>query len=327
LTYLRYHAPKALEIPGADRLTPELLADFVARLESRVSPRTTCGYLHSLRMMVQAMWPAGDWSWLHRPLARLHQRAGRSQITEHDLVPVDRLFAAGLNAMRSADALVDPIRRAVRFRDGLMLALNAAAALRCRNLAMIQLGRHLIARGDGYVLAFQANEMKARRRHEVPLPPQLTPLIERYLSEHRPVLLNGATHDAFWVTQYGMPQGERALCQRFPKLTRKLLGKRLTSHKVRHCLASSIVDRDPGHARIAATLLGHAAFSTTEAFYIRGSMLLASRAQGNLIAARRAAAQDANSAGRRDGDRHDGCGFMDKHQPPRLAMKTDVRCK
>src|SRR5690349_25163558 len=114
------------------------------------------------------MWPATDWSWGCRPLARLHQRCGRSQLTEHDLVPVDRLFTAGLRAMRDADEVPDPIRRAVRFRDGLMLALNAAAALRCSNLAMIRVGRHLIVRGDSYMLAFAAAEMKTRRRHAVP---------------------------------------------------------------------------------------------------------------------------------------------------------------
>jgi integrase/recombinase XerD len=292
LTHLHHHAPETLCLPPTDRLTTERLAKFVARLETQVSPRAVHGYVQALRMLLVVMNPAADWSWLRRPIARLHLRAGRSRITEHDLLPVDRLLRGGIRAMREAETDAGPsaLYTAVRYRDGLMVALNAAAALRRRNLAAIRIGRNLVARGDCYILIFEADEMKTRRRHEIPLPALLTPFIEGYLTLHRPLLLQGATHDALWVSQYRAPLAMNGIGQRFPKLTKRMTGKRLTSHRVRHCLASSIVNCDPAHARNAVSLLGHVSYATSETFYVRGNMLLASRAQGSLIAARRAGA-------------------------------------
>lgn len=62
------------------------------------------------------------------------------------------------------------------YRDGLMIALQAAILLRPRNFAALRLDMHLHRQPDGYFLIVPADEIKNRRIIEEPIPQELTAL-------------------------------------------------------------------------------------------------------------------------------------------------------
>jgi hypothetical protein len=76
----------------------------------------------------------------------------------------------------------------VRFRNG--LAFTAVTALRRKNLAEMEIGGHLCRRGDRLWVVFDAS-VKNQEIFDVPLAEFPAPYMERYLTHHRPALLQG----------------------------------------------------------------------------------------------------------------------------------------
>jgi integrase/recombinase XerD len=80
-------------------------------------------------------------------------------------------------------------RRAVHYRDGLIIALRAYRPLRLKNFASIVLGVHVVQQGGGWWLKFPTSRMKAKRPYEVAFPAALVPELEHYLAIHRTTFL------------------------------------------------------------------------------------------------------------------------------------------
>ena len=181
--------------------------------------------------------------------------------------------------MRDAEAAssLDPKLRAIQFRDGLMLALQAARALRRKNFAQIEIGWHLVRNAGGYVLRFEAAEMKNCRVFEIPVPDELTGDFDRYIEHHRPVLAGGRDSTALWLARDGNPMTINSVGARFEKITARHLGKPMGLHLARHGLATGLAIEDPDNVRMGASMLGHASFDTTERNYIGARHIEASR--------------------------------------------------
>ena len=61
----------------------------------------------------------------------------------------------------------------------------------------------------------------------------------------------------------------------------------INPHSFRTCAATSFALRSPGLARLAAALLGHRDFRTTETYYIKADQLEASRGVNAVLGALR----------------------------------------
>ena len=61
---------------------------------------------------------------------------------------------------------------------------------------------------------------------------------------------------------------EESLTAMVKQRTQERFGHALNPHLFRDCAATDIAAHDPEHARIAAPVLGHADFRTTEAHYV-----------------------------------------------------------
>ena len=149
----------------AARVTPETVRDYLASLAG-LADYTVIGRLAYLLQVVAAMAPERDWRWLRQVVARLHRRSPRGRDKHPRLRASAELFQAGLALMAAAEqsAARDPLAPAVLYRNGLILALLAARPLRRRNLAMIELDRHLVRTEGGWLLVFAAEETKNRIR-------------------------------------------------------------------------------------------------------------------------------------------------------------------
>ncbi|MGE3298556.1 MAG: tyrosine-type recombinase/integrase [Porticoccaceae bacterium] len=187
-----------------------------------------------------------------------------------------------MGPLRAASGHADPVdagqagsgrQRALRYRDGLLIAFLAARPLRRRNLAALRLGHSLRRHGPDWWIDIPAGETKTGAPIRMPVPPAITAAIDCYLAEHRPVLAGGrgrwwrAAGDALWLSVQGSPMTEMALYDRVVRITRAALGRPLNPHLFRDCAATAIATDDPDHVRIAAPLLGHSTLATTERHY------------------------------------------------------------
>lgn len=273
LAWLRHRGELgATDVPAA-RLTRAAVGAYLRDLARVNGTHTQLARLAELYEAAQVMGPGQDWQWIRRVAARV--RAGHRPVRDKRprMVGAEDLYALGCRLMEDASARGTPRQRAVRFRDGLAIALLAARPLRRRNLAALRIGRHLVRRGEAWWIQLAPAETKTRAPLEMPWPEALAPMLEAYLARHRPVLAasagrwKGAVGDALWVSADGSPMTEMALYDRVVARTRAAFGRPVNPHLFRDCAATSVAIEDPAHIGIASPLLGHRNAGTAELHY------------------------------------------------------------
>lgn len=281
------------------RATPDRIARFIAELQTMVALSTTISYVRYLELAVRALLPNQDFGWLLPIVARVRRLPAHAHDKRSRLVAFDELFAYGLDLMERAehDCDLSLPQRACGYRDGLMLALLAARPLRRGNFSRIEIGRHLVRRGDDYWLCFAAYEVKNRIELEMPIPTILVPCLERYLSQHRPVLCAGADrlhgsrlHPAgnyLWVTSYHSAMSPGSVYGRITALTKAKFGRCVNPHLFRDSAATSVAIDDPAHVYITKSILGHTTLRMSEKYYNQATSLEATRRYQQHIQERR----------------------------------------
>ncbi len=286
-----------LERAPADRVSPKLVMRYVERLRTTCNDSTVHSRVRLLYQVLAVMAPDRDWRWLRR----IFQKLGATILTRRDkqgrIVSSRRLYEAGLDFMRRAEAEegLHAQRRAVMFRDGLLVALLAARPLRLSNIASIRIDQHLVRLGEEYWLRFDSNETKNARPIEVPVPDQLVPFLERYLERHRRELLGPSDLPHLWITVQGRAANPNTVYKRIVSLTKDAFGWAINPHLFRDCAATSVAIDDPEHIQIAAAILGHGSLKTTHKHYIQAQSVTASRRYGGTIANLRRRARESGS--------------------------------
>ena len=167
-----------------------------------------------------------------------------------------------------------------------MLVILLATGLRSGNFAGLRVGHSLVERSDGWWVAFNARETKHRRPIELPLPSELTPMIDEYLGVWRPVLLqrsgepkSGGSADTglLWLGRYGGAFGRKKVAKRIGEVTRRGLGCAMNPHLFRKLIPTELSIHDAAHVGIAQLLLGHASYDTTQRYYNLGRSIDAAR--------------------------------------------------
>jgi integrase len=299
LQWLSDNDPLALRLAPADRMTPERVARYLADRQSVNASSTVHLRILHLSRMVAVMTGAPAPPWLREVVARLERAIEPARDDRARLVPAATLLELGLRLMARAEAGEGlPWQNALLYRDGLMIAIQSVAWPRVGNLAMIRVGKHLQRRGDQWWLTFEADEMKGGRPHELPLPVELTPAIDRCLGTWRPLLLARRARqkkpphpeaDRLWLGCYGAPLPAKDLNAIINRVTRRELGRAVNPHLFRKLVPTELAIHDPAHVGIAQRLLGHASYRTTEDAYNLASSLEAARRYQGALAALRAA--------------------------------------
>ncbi len=259
------------------------VAAYIADMRKVNASSSVADRLQKLSLMAGAMAPERDWEWLcliYRKLARV---AVPARDKRSKLVSAELLYQFGVELMEEGERLFesDRLHGAIRYRDGLMIALLAARPiLRRKNLRDLRIGADLIKRGEHYWLQVGAADMKQREPVEVAIPQELTAYICRYTAEYRPYLFprnrnskqpvtrDPAACSHLWASTWGKGMDARTIYGRFVRLTRTKFGKAVNPHLFRDAAATSIAVEDPKHVRYAMNVLGHAKFATTERTYI-----------------------------------------------------------
>src|SRR5215813_4921196 len=162
LGFLTLDEPAALAIAPAERLTKERVKRFVDHLKESNTPRSVAIQVDMLYKAARIMLPKLNLNWLKTIKARLYvtapaQGASGPVITSVQLLELgqqlmDESTPASNRRMRLTDA--------VQFRDGLIIVLLAFVPLRRKNLAALEIDRHLVKEENEWFVIIQAEETK-----------------------------------------------------------------------------------------------------------------------------------------------------------------------
>jgi integrase len=246
-----------------------VIAAFVDDLLSRRGPLSVKGELMRLSTCFRLAFGKQAHG-LFRPaiqrvavLLRSAPRAHRKVADSADL------FSLGISLVESA--LHDELQHretALRYRDGLIIALLAARPIRAANLASMMVGKHLVARGDAYWLSFDAFETKTHVPIHVAVPRLLSTYISTYLSAVRTkISVRNALHEWVWCGIRGDRLSTQMIYTRIVRHTREGLGTPTSPHRFRHAAATKQALVDPAHVTDGYFLLGHSSYHATEKSY------------------------------------------------------------
>jgi integrase/recombinase XerD len=165
-----------------------------------------------------------------------------------------------------------------------MVALLAFIPARRKNLAALEVGRHVIQQGDRWFIIIPREETKTGTPIEFLIPELLVSYLTFYLEVVRPRILRGATCSALWVS----PIGNHALShvglkKSFNRLSIRV-GFRITPHDARDAAATTWAISAPDQIGVARDLLAHSDLRTTTRHYNRARGIEASRAYSQVIA-------------------------------------------
>jgi hypothetical protein len=173
------------------RVTRDAVAAYARALGTSNAAMTVQARVHQLGRAMNALAPELDWRWLFRASNRVRGEAVPVREKQGRMQSTKTLKVLGISLMQRAEQTDDhfAIQRARLFRDGLIIATLAARPLRMRTFGAIEIGHHLVRRGDAWCLIFAATDTKTKLPVETPFPAHLVPYLETYLAVYRPILL------------------------------------------------------------------------------------------------------------------------------------------
>jgi integrase/recombinase XerD len=283
LTFLKFAHPDSLADAPALRITPEPVRRYVDSLICLGnSTATIIARLRELGEVARIMGPDKSRSFINALESRIRARHKPAR-DKRNLKLSDELLGLGLSLIDNATGFSGR-EAAILHRDGLMIALLALVPLRRRNFAGLRLQRNVIAINDVWLITLDESETKTHAPLEILWPDELIGPLRTYLNVHRP-LLSAITRrgakpagDALWVSSRGSPLTEMAMYLLICEHTQKAFGRAINPHLFRDAAATTLAIADPAHVRVAAPLLGHRTFTTTERHYQQAQSFDAHRA-------------------------------------------------
>jgi integrase len=179
-----------------------------------------------------------------------------------------------------------PHRAALSAQIAIGIALLTFAPVRISNLVGIRIGQHLLrpAGLDGnYLLSIPSNEVKNRVPLEFPLDAELSKLIDCYIHEFRPHLLDTTNNDQLFPGVRKTMRAINSFGVRIARTVEENIGIRITCHQFRHAAAAIILRNDPGNYEFVRRVLGHKSIKTTRDFYIGLETMEANRHYGKIL--------------------------------------------
>ena len=196
------------------------------------------------------------------------------------------LLKTGL-AHADADPLIVPnaLKRMIRQRDGMMIALLALLPIRRRSFCELSLGQSLHVTDEEIIISLSEEMTKTGVAWEAEVPAQVEAGLRRYITEVRPALLarGGAYHDILWVGKRGEIMGQDYIGARIGDLTLQLTGKRIPPHLFRDAAATTLSRFSAESARLIGPVLAHSGSRTAERHYIHAQTIEAGRDYAALI--------------------------------------------
>jgi integrase len=261
------------------RATLETVTAYGRSLRAGRSPSTVASALIGLKCVLIRMAPDHDWQWLRDLTNRLKTWARRTTprptLISLSLPAVFETCLGRLEDLRGKSCLGPSERTA--YRNTLIIALLAVCPIRLRNLAMIEIGTHLLEIGEEWWLVFDAHETKTGETLRYPVHADLVPHLVWYIPHIRPQYRGADETARLWMGLKQAPMSHEAIYDAVTSTSKSLLGTRLSPHEFRSLAATFLSEASASDSLHARALLGHRSPSTTQDHYIRASSIEASR--------------------------------------------------
>ena len=285
LGFLAITEATALEIAPAERLTLQCVRRFADHLAETNTPHSVAIQMDALYGAARAMMPERDWSWLRSVKARLYLAAGPKSpsgpvITSVQLVDLGQQL---MNESKIAPGTPVKMADAIRYRDGLMIALLGFIPLRHKNFAAIEIGRDLVREGGNWFIAIPPEDTKTKIAMDFLVPEILQPHLATYLDHARPRMLRRTACNALWVSAKGGALSYSAVGPVVTRHTTQRLGIRISPHDARDAAATTWAIAAPDQIGVARDLLTHSGLRMMR-HYNRARGIEASRAHAQLLA-------------------------------------------
>ena len=288
LAWLSASHPGQLPFDPVGRASADLFVEWMGQL-GHLKPASKHSMFSGVLRILTAADPDNDWS-RHRRFESLLRREIRdTPSTRKDgrIVSSAVLFEAARlhDAEHGAGRRPVSLKEAKQRRDAATVAFLAVMPIRRLAFCSLELGRSLFVTPTSIVVCLDASGLKSGSYWEAPLPPSLETIIRGYLQEVRPWLMAqyGEDHGFLWVNDHGRRFVDQHLGVRMPRITRGLVGTRVSMHLFRDCAATTLAYASPESARLTKGLLGHSSFKTAERHYNHARAVEAGRAYGRLI--------------------------------------------
>jgi len=240
-----------------DRVTRKRAGAFFKLMrELENSPFTIVGRFNELRGALRVLAPGRDMHWLLNPGGRPLRSRMRMVRRPRQIHDCRVLYEWGKRLMIEALSLPGPQRRRVQFRDGLLIAILAARAMRLRSIFEVALGDQILRDDDGWQVLLGPEDIKNRKELAYGLPEDLHPFLERYVAVERQELLQGQQHDWFWVGWDGSRLDYRGVEKRVRWWSGKEFGKAFGPHHFRYCLGTTAEIVNPSAPGLGGAILG-----------------------------------------------------------------------
>jgi integrase len=289
LGFLAIYEPTALKLLPSERLTIERVRAFASHRGETNTPRSVANQVQMFYLAARLMMPECDWTWLKALKTRLFAVAPAHAATGPVVTSLQLLDLGEQLMDESRPAPDTPIGMddAVRYRDGLMIALTAFIPIRRKNLAALEIGRHLVREGDSWFVIVSGEETKTGRPIDYPVPELLKPYLATYFNIVRPQMLAHPTRAALWLNSRGRALAYAALAEIFGRHSTARLGFRVTPHDARDAAGTFWAIFAPDQIGVARDLLAHSDLRTAIKYYNRAKGIEASRAYRGVIAGMR----------------------------------------
>ncbi len=262
----------------SDLVEPEIAKQILETLW-REAEQQANGHHHNLaRLMVLiarhwAYRPPEEVAFLKRAETRFRpKKVGMTPTNWERLRPftdaanIHRLVNMPMSMIKRLDVARPRISEAVAVQSALAVALLLVAPVRVKNLASIDLERHIHRIGETACLVFPEEEVKNAQPLEYPLRQSTLTLLNLYLRVYRPLLAKTASTKLF-ISLNGRPKTPAQLGAQIPKFIEEELGLRMHVHLFRHLAGFIYLRNHPGEYETVRQLLGHASIRTTVEFY------------------------------------------------------------
>lgn len=226
---------------------PELLAYLSHLFAQRAKARTSSRALSSLRRFFRYMVRQGNMS--------------TDPTLNIDMPKLPRALPKGLSEADVETLLDAPdCSDAMGLRDRAMLETLYATGLRVSELVTLPLPGLSLDMGVLRVMG------KGAKERLVPLGEEAVAWLERYLTQARPLLLNGKVSNSVFVTQRGESMTRQAFWYLIKRhAARAGLVSTLSPHTLRHAFATHLLNHG-ADLRVVQMLLGHSDISTTQIY-------------------------------------------------------------
>ena len=159
-----------------------------------------------------------------------------------------------------------PKLKAIPAQIATAIALLQAAPIRRKNLAYIDLDKHLLSRGKRLYLVVPEQDVKNDEPIDFELPAQTVEILAWYVREHRPHLL-GVPNSALFPGAKGCAKSPGTLSMQISKMVERYTGMKFNTHLFRHAGGKIFLDARPGQYEVMRRVLGHRSIATTTSIY------------------------------------------------------------